>query len=150
MLTIYARTAHRLLREHLEHYSREVVENQEDNIADTQNIDKIKIYTKTMTTCDEVLTGQIYVGREEPKVRSIWHCAMLEEDGMLLVTEADVSGYDLDISKKKQNTRTVGYGSFLERDTNRNMEKNGIRQKLSGRLKHTALSGEQNSIEGSC
>ena len=81
------------------------MENQEDKIADTQNIDKIKIYMKTMTTCDEVLTGQIYVGREELKVRSIWHCAMLEEDGMLLGTEADVSGYDLDISKKKTKIR---------------------------------------------
>ena len=29
------------------------------------------------------------------------------------------------------------------------MEKNGIRQRLSGRLKHTALSGEQKSIKGS-
>ena len=101
MLTIYARTAHILLREHIEHYSREVVENQENKIAYTQNIDKINIYTKTMTTCDAVLTGQIYVGREELKVRSIWPCAMLEEDGLLLGTEADASGYDLNISGKK-------------------------------------------------
>ena len=35
------------------------------------NIDGINIYTKTMITCDEDLIGQIYVGREELKVRSI-------------------------------------------------------------------------------
>ena len=44
------------------------------------NIDGINIYTKTMITCDEDLVGQIYVGNEELKVRSIGHCAMLEED----------------------------------------------------------------------
>ena len=46
------------------------------------NIDGINIYTKTMITCDEDLIGQIYVGREELKVRSIGHCAMLEEDAI--------------------------------------------------------------------
>ena len=35
------------------------------------NIDGIKIYTKTMITCDEDLAGQIYVGKQELKVRSI-------------------------------------------------------------------------------
>ena len=37
------------------------------------NIDGINIYTKTMITCDEDLVGQIYVGKEELKVRSIGH-----------------------------------------------------------------------------
>ena len=41
------------------------------------NIDGINIYMKTMITCDEDLAGQIYVGKEELKVRSIGHCAML-------------------------------------------------------------------------
>ena len=54
-----------------------------------------------MITCDEDLAGQIYVGREKLKVRSIRHCVILEEDAMLLGTEADVSGYDLNISGKK-------------------------------------------------
>ena len=36
------------------------------------NIDGIHIYTKT----DEDLAGQIYVGREELKVRSIGHCSV--------------------------------------------------------------------------
>ena len=62
------------------------------------NIDGINIFTKTMITCDEDLAGQIYVGREELKVRSIGHCAMLEEGAMHLGTEADVSAHVLDIS----------------------------------------------------
>ena len=55
------------------------------------NIDSINIYTKTMITCDEYLDGQIYVGREELKVRSIGHCAMLKEDAMHLGMEADIN-----------------------------------------------------------
>ena len=46
------------------------------------NIDGINIYTKTMITFDEDLARQIYVGREELKVRSVGHCTMLEEDAM--------------------------------------------------------------------
>ena len=60
---------------------------------------------ETMITCDEDLAGQIYVGREELKVRSIGHCAMLEEDAMHIVTEADVSGHVLDIRGKKTQLR---------------------------------------------
>ena len=69
------------------------------------NIDEINIYTKTMITCDEDLIGQIYVGKEELKVRSIGHCAMLEEDAMHIGTEADVTGHVLDISGKKTQLR---------------------------------------------
>ena len=82
------------------------------------NIDGINICTKTMIKCDEDLADQIYLGREELKVRSIGHCAMLEEDAMHLGTEADLSAHVL--------TRTVAYRGCLECDTNRNMEKNGI------------------------
>ena len=69
------------------------------------NIDGINIYTKTMITCDEDLIGQIYVGKEELKVRSIGHCAMLEEDAMHIGTEADVTGHVLDINGKKTQLR---------------------------------------------
>ena len=69
------------------------------------NIDGINIYTKTMITCDEDLIGQIYVGKEELKVRSIGHYAMLEEDAMHIGTEADVTGHVLDISGKKTQLR---------------------------------------------
>ena len=71
------------------------------------NIDGINIYTKTMITCDEDLAGQIYVARKELKVRSIGHCAMLEEDAMHIGTEADVSGHVLDISGKKTEGRQL-------------------------------------------
>ena len=64
------------------------------------NIDGTNIYTKTMITCDEDLAGQIYAGREELK-----HCGMLEEDAMLIGTEADVSAQVLDISGKKTQLR---------------------------------------------
>ena len=41
------------------------------------------------------------MGREKLKVRSIGHCAMLEEDAMHVGTEADVSAHVLDIRGKK-------------------------------------------------
>ena len=69
------------------------------------NIDGINIYTKTMITTDEDLAGQIYVGREELKVRSIGHCDMLKEDVMHLGTEADVCAHVLDIGGKKTQLR---------------------------------------------
>ena len=71
------------------------------------NIDGINIYTKTMITCDEDLAGQIYVGKEELKVRSIGHCARLDEDTMHIGKEADVSAHVLDISCKKTVTRVT-------------------------------------------
>ena len=69
------------------------------------NIDGINIYTKTIITCDEDLVGQIYVGKEELKVRSIGHCAMLEEDAIHIGTEAEMSAHVLDISGKKTQLR---------------------------------------------
>ena len=69
------------------------------------NIDGINIYTKTMITLDEYLAGQIYVGREELKVRLIGHCAMLEEDAMHIGTEAEVSAHVFDINGKRTQLR---------------------------------------------
>ena len=69
------------------------------------NIDGINIYTKTMITCDVDLDGQIYVGREELKVRSFGHCAMLEEDAVHIGTEAGVSAHVLDINGKMTQLR---------------------------------------------
>ena len=37
----------------------------------TLNIDGINIYTKTMFTCDDDLSGQNFLGRKKLKVRSI-------------------------------------------------------------------------------
>ena len=69
------------------------------------NIDGINIYTRTLKRCYEDLAGQIYVGREELKVRFIGHCAMLEEDAKHLGTEADLSAHVLDINGKKTQLR---------------------------------------------
>ena len=47
-------------------------------------------------------------------MRSIWHCVILEEDVMLLGTEADVYGYVLDKSGKKTQLRgLLETGAFL-------------------------------------
>ena len=69
------------------------------------NIDGINIYTKTMILLDEDLAGHIYVGRDELKVRSIGHSAMLEEGAMLIGTEAAVSAHVLDINGKRTQLR---------------------------------------------
>ena len=45
------------------------------------------------------------MGREELKVRSIGHCALLEKDAMHIGTEADVSAHVLDISGRKTQLR---------------------------------------------
>ena len=61
----------------------------------------LNIYSKRMITSNGDLVGQISVGREELKVRSIGHCARLEEGAMHLGREADVSAHVLDIKGKK-------------------------------------------------
>ena len=84
-----------------------------------------------MITCDEDLAGQIYVGKEELKVRSIGHCAMLEEDTMHMGTEADVSALVLDINGKNTqlrgllDTRVTRFDCY----TNRDLGANGFRQR---------------------
>ena len=69
------------------------------------NIDRINIYSKTLITCDKNLAGQIYLGRDELKVRSIGHCAMLEGDAIHLGPEADVSAHVADINGRKTQLR---------------------------------------------
>ena len=69
------------------------------------NKDGINIYTMSMIICDEDLAGEIYVGREELKVRSIGHCAMLEEDAMHIGMEAVISAHVQYISGKKTQLR---------------------------------------------
>ena len=53
-----------------------------------------------MITCDEDLAGQIYVGREELKVRS-----KLEEDARHIGAEADVSAHVIDKNGKRTQLR---------------------------------------------
>ena len=114
------------------------------------NIDAINISRKTMITCDEDLAGQIYVGREELKVRSIGHCAMLEEDAMHLETEADMSAHILDISAKKTQLRgLLDMGAFLSVIRNETWEKMGFDKDDLIDVKDTAVSGKQGGIAGS-
>ena len=65
------------------------------------SVDGINFYTETMITCDDDLTVQIVVCREELKMRSIGQCAMLEEDAMHLGMVADVSAHVLVAHGKK-------------------------------------------------
>ena len=73
-----------------------------------------------MVTCDEDLAGQVFIGREELRVRSIGHCALLEENAMHLGKEADVSAHVLDISGEKEDSTAwvIGHRSRLECHTN--------------------------------
>ena len=108
------------------------------------NIDGINIYTKTMITCDEDLIGQIYVGKEELKVRSIGHCAMLEEYAMHIGTEADVTGHVLDISGKKTQLRgLLDTGAVLSVIPIETWERMGF-----DRLENTAVSCKQRGTSG--
>ena len=67
------------------------------------------------------------MGREELKVRSIGHCAMLEEDAIRIGTEADVSGHLLEKSGKENSTACViEPRNDLEHHTNRKMEEDGL------------------------
>ena len=91
------------------------------------NIDGINIYTKIIITCDEDLVGQIYVGKEGLKVRSIGHCAMLEEDAMHIGTEADVSAHVLVINGKKTQLRgLLDTGAVLSVIPNETSERLGF------------------------
>ena len=91
------------------------------------NIDGTNIYTKTIIKCDEDLAGQIYVGREELKVRSIGHCVMLDEYAMYIGTEVDVSAHVLDISGKRTQLRGLLYtGAVLSVIPIENWERMGF------------------------
>ena len=65
------------------------------------NVDGISIYTRTYVTTHSDQIGQIYLGEEEVKVRSIGHDAMMEQDAVHIGYEADVTAHLLDTNKKK-------------------------------------------------
>ena len=67
-------------------------------------LDGFNIKKKTMITYDD---DQIFVGRDELQVRSISHCAMLEEDPMHMGTEADVSAHVLNTNGKKTRLKVL-------------------------------------------
>ena len=65
------------------------------------NVDGISIYTRTYFTPDGDQMGQIYLGQEELKVRRTGHDAMMEQDGVHIGYEADVTAHLLDTNGKK-------------------------------------------------
>ena len=65
------------------------------------NIDGISIYTRTYVTTDSDQIGQIYLGEEELEVLRIGHDAMMEQDAVHIVYEADVTAHLLDTNGKK-------------------------------------------------
>ena len=64
-------------------------------------IDGIKFFRKTMITCDNKVSEQIFVGKQELKMKAVEHCAMLEEEAMHLGTEEDVAAHVPDVKERK-------------------------------------------------
>ena len=65
------------------------------------NVDGISIYTRTYATTYSDQKGQIYMGQEELKVRRIGHDSMMEQNGVHIGYEADVTAHLLDTNGKK-------------------------------------------------
>ena len=65
------------------------------------NVYGISIYTRTYVTTDSDQIGQIYLGREELKIRRIGPDAMMEQDAMLMRYDADVTAHFLETNGKK-------------------------------------------------
>ena len=65
------------------------------------NVDGISIYTRTYVTTDSDQMWQIYLGKEELKVRRIGHDAMMEQEAVHIGYETDVTADLLDTNGKK-------------------------------------------------
>ena len=65
------------------------------------NVDAISIYTRTYVTTDSDQKGQIYLDQEELRINRIGHDAMIEQDTVYIVYEADVTAHLLDTSGDK-------------------------------------------------
>ena len=65
------------------------------------NVDGNSIYTRTYATTDSDQIGQIYLGQEELKFRRIGNDAMMEQDGVHIGYEGDVTAHLLDTDGKK-------------------------------------------------
>ena len=102
-------------------------------------IDGVYIYTKTMITCDEHLAGQIYVGREELKVRSVGHCHYRRRCDAYRDGSRRICTRTRHKPKEGSIAWVTGRRSGLDRHTNRNMEEDGLRQRQLDRLENTAV-----------
>ena len=65
------------------------------------NVDGFSFYTKTYVTTDSDQILQIFLGKEEPKVRRIGHEAMMEQEAVHIGYEADLTTHLLDTNGKK-------------------------------------------------
>ena len=69
------------------------------------NVDRISIYTRTYVTTDSDQMGQIYLGKEELKVRRVGHDPMMEQDAVHIRYEADVTAHLLDTNERKSDSQ---------------------------------------------
>ena len=65
------------------------------------NVDGNSYYTNTYFTADNDQIGQIYLGKEELKVRRIRHNAMMEQDAVHMGYEADMTAHLQETDGKK-------------------------------------------------
>ena len=90
-----------------------------------QNVDGISIYTKTYATTDNDQIGQIFLDREELKVRRIGHDAMIH-----IGYEADVNAHLPDNDRNETGvTGAVRYRSSSQFNADKEMGKDGFHQR---------------------
>ena len=65
------------------------------------NVDGIFGFIKTYVTTDKGQMGQIYLDREELKVRRIGHDAMVEQDSVHIRYKADLTSHLLDTMERR-------------------------------------------------
>ena len=65
------------------------------------NVDGIIGFIKTYVTTDKGQMGQIYLDREELKVRRIGHDAMVEQDSVHIRYKADLTSHLLDTMERR-------------------------------------------------
>ena len=114
------------------------------------NVDGIILYTKTYVTTKNDQIGQMYLGREELKVRRIGRDAMMEQDTVHIGYQADVTAHMLDTNEKNLAPRQRGSSQF---NADKDMLKDGIHQggsdtdelEIGSRQRRNHLRGRENS-----
>ena len=71
------------------------------------NVDGINIYTKAHVNDASDQVGQIYIGREELKVRQIGNNAMLEQNAVHIDCEADLAAHVLDVQGRQLSVKVL-------------------------------------------
>ena len=102
------------------------------------NVDGINIYTQAHVTDANDQIGRIYIGPEELKVRRIGHNAMLEQDAVHIICEADLAANVLDVQGSR-------HGSSGQRHASQNLDRYGFREFGSRTDKHQVGSCQSGS-----